>query len=528
MLGPPQLTCDGVGVKLQRKPLALLTYLALAEPRGFHRRDTLLGIFWPDYDQGRARTALRQSLYNLRRALGEDVILSEGEDQVGLDHDLVQCDALAFDAAIEEGQLESATSLFKGPVLQGLYLRGCPEFEYWLDGQRLPRDRAYADTVERLAAAAQERGNQRKAGEWLRRLALVDPLNGRIAVLLMNTLEAGGDRAGAIRVGEKHVAAVQRELQADAESAVMETLQRLRTEPAKIDAPELMRPRDIRRRLDLESVKEALDDRYQIIREVGSGVMAKIYLAEDRKVPRKVAVKVLRPEYASTLGPERFLKEIDIVASLTHPHIVTLLEPGEVGGFLFYVMSYIEGESLRESLLRQEYLDIGEAVRITRHVASALEYSHQRNIVHRDITPGNILLHDGEALVTDFGIALAVSQAGGRRLTESGLLLGTPEYMPPEQADSQRPIDGRADIYSLGCVLYEMLAGEPVFTGATPQAVIAKHRLERVPSVRIPRPPVSPELEQVIIRALAKIPADRFATAADFAEAVVSASDTRD
>ena len=517
VLGPPQVTRDGVSIRLQRKPLALLTYLALAEPHGFHRRDTLLGVFWPDYDQSRARTALRQPLYNLRRELGEEVILTQGDDEVGLDLDLVGCDVFAFDIAVKEGQLEKAVSIYKGSVLKGLYSSDCPEFEHWLDGQRLPRDQAYADAVEQLAAAAVQRGNHRRAADWLHRLLLVDPLDARVTVLLMNTLDECGDRTAAIRVGEKHVAAVRRELSGEAGTKVVETLERLRLKPGQIETPKLPLRGDDPIRADLPSVKEALDDRYRVLRELGSGVMAKIFLAEDRKLGREVAIKALKPEYSATIGAERFLREIQIAARLNHPHILTLIDSGEAGRFLYYVMPYVAGETLREKIRREEFLEIPEAIRIARDVASALDYSHRHRVVHRDINPQNILLHEDEALVADFGIALAMSEVGGERLTESGLMLGTPEYMSPEQADPDRTVDSRSDIYSLGCVLYEMVTGEPVFTGATPQAAIAKHLFERPPSVRIVRDAVSPELEGIINKALAKIPADRFDTARDFA-----------
>jgi DNA-binding SARP family transcriptional activator len=517
VLGPTEVTREGVGVKLQRKPLALLTYLALAEPRGLHRRDTLLGIFWPDYDQSRARTALRQPLYHLRRELGENVILTRGDDEVGLDQALIRCDVFAFDTAVAEGQLEEAVSIYKGSVLKGLYLNDTPEFEHWLDGQRLPRDQAYANAVEQLAAGAQERGNHRRAADWLHRLLLVDPLDARVTLLLMNTLDQCGDRTAAIHVGEKHVAAVRRELSGEADAKVVERLERLRRKPGQIDTPKLPPRGDDPTRADLPSVKEALDDRYRVLRELGSGVMAKIYLAEDRKLGREVAVKVLKPEYAATVGTERFLREIEIAARLNHPHILALIDSGEAGRFLYYVMPYVAGEALREKIRREEFLEIPAAIRIALDVATALDYSHRHRVVHRDIKPQNILLHEDEALVADFGIALAMSEAGGKRLTESGLMIGTPEYMSPEQADPDRPVDSRSDIYSLGCVLYEMVTGEPVFTGVTAQAVIAKHRFEHPASARIVRDAVSPELADIINKALAKIPADRFDTARDFA-----------
>src|SRR6266404_4523124 len=223
----------------------------------------------------------------------------------------------------------------------------------------------------------------------------------------------------------------------------------------------------------------ALADRYRIERELGQGGMATVYMAEDLKHHRKVAVKVLRPELASALGPERFLREIETTANLRHPHILPLYDSGEAGGFLFYVMPLVEGESLRDRLTREKQLPIDDALRIASEVASALDYAHRHGVIHRDIKPENILLHDGRALVADFGIALAASKAGGTRMTETGMSLGTPHYMSPEQAMGEREITARSDVYALGVVLYEMLTGDPPFTGSTAQAIVARVLTEK-------------------------------------------------
>src|SRR3989454_8352230 len=248
--------------------------------------------------------------------------------------------------------------------------------------------------------------------------------------------------------------------------------------------------------------------------------MATVYLAEDRKHHRLVAIKVLKPELAAALGPERFLREIDTAARLNHPHILPLHDSGQAGGFLYYVMPYIEGESLRDRLEREGQLPLEEALRITREVASALSYAHSHDVVHRDIKPENILLSGGEAVVADFGIARAITAAAGRNLTETGIALGTPGYMSPEQASGGGPIDGRSDVYSLACVLYEMLAGESPYTGASAQVVIAKRFTDPVPSVRRLRDTIPPAIDGAVSKALGKAPADRFVTAAQFAEAL--------
>ena len=264
----------------------------------------------------------------------------------------------------------------------------------------------------------------------------------------------------------------------------------------------------------------ALADRYRIERELGSGGMATVYLAHDVKHDRDVAIKVLHPDLAAALGAERFLTEIRTTANLQHPHILPLHESGEAAGFLFYVMPFVDGETLRTRLTRDRQLPIAEAMRITREVADALAYAHGRRVIHRDIKPENILLQGGHALVADFGIALAVQSAGGQRMTQTGLSLGTPQYMSPEQAMGERAIDARTDVYALGAVTYEMLTGDPPFTGSTVQAIVAKVLTDRPAPIRTTRDTVPEHVEAAVMTALAKLPADRFESAKAFADAL--------
>src|SRR5256885_1977280 len=273
----------------------------------------------------------------------------------------------------------------------------------------------------------------------------------------------------------------------------------------------------------LDSLREALADRYAVERELGRGGMATVFLAEDLKHHRSVAIKVLHAEVTAALGAERVPRQIAIAAPLQHPHILPLYDSGAATGFLYYVMPYVEGESLRDRLQREKQLSLEDAVKITTEVASALAYAHSHGVVHRDIKPENIMLSGGTAVVTDFGIARAVSAAGqGRHLTETGTILGTPAYMSPEQSTGSYEIDGRSDQYSLACVVYEMLVGEPPFTGPTAQAIIARHSLDSVSPPSIVRAMIPESAERAILRALAKVPADRFATTALFAEALAA------
>jgi len=270
----------------------------------------------------------------------------------------------------------------------------------------------------------------------------------------------------------------------------------------------------------LSRLQTALADRYRLDSQVGAGGMATVYLAHDIRHDRRVALKVLRPELSAVIGAERFLAEIKLTANLQHPHILPLFDSGEADSFLFYVMPFVAGETLRNRLTREKQLPVADAVRIATEVASALDYAHRHGVVHRDIKPENILLHDGQAMVADFGIALAASKASDDRMTETGMSLGTPHYMSPEQAMGAREVTARSDVYALGAVLYEMLTGDPPFTGSTAQAIVARVVTESPRPLLPQRHTIPPHIEAAVLTALEKLPADRFSTAAEFAAAL--------
>ncbi len=272
----------------------------------------------------------------------------------------------------------------------------------------------------------------------------------------------------------------------------------------------------------LDTLKSALADRYTIERQIGAGGMATVYLAEDLKHKRKVALKVLRPELAESVGAERFVREIEIAAGLSHPHILPLYDSGQASGILFYVMPYVEGESLRQKLDREGTLPVEEVIRLTDEIASALSYAHERGIVHRDVKPENIMLTGGRVLVADFGIARALQAAGGERLTATGIAVGTPAYMSPEQSMGLSQVDARADVYALGCVVYEMVSGEVPFQGDTPQSLLARHAADTAPGLRRKDATVPVFVERAVQRALAKSLDERFPSASAFAEALTS------
>jgi eukaryotic-like serine/threonine-protein kinase len=274
-----------------------------------------------------------------------------------------------------------------------------------------------------------------------------------------------------------------------------------------------------------ERLAAALADRYRIERELGQGGMATVYLAHDLKHDRKVAIKVLKPDLAAVIGAERFLREITTTANLRHPHILPLYDSGEAGDVLYYVMPYVEGESLRDRLDREKQLPLDDALRIAREVADALSYAHSRGVIHRDVKPENILLESGHAVVADFGIARALDAAGAQSITQTGMAIGTPQYMSPEQAAGEKGLDGRSDLYSLACVLYEMLGGQPPFTGPTVESVVHQHMAIEAPPVTNLRPAVPAAVAAALQRALAKHPADRFNPVAQFADVLTARTD---
>jgi serine/threonine-protein kinase len=493
----------GAPVAVPRLRLAFLALLAGAGERGL-TRDKILAYLWPESAAEPARHALEQLLYSLRRQLPKDLV--SGSDPLRFNPAVISADVGEFEGALAAGEPAEAVALYRGPFLDGFFLTDAPLFGEWVERERDRLAGEHARALRRLAQAAAGEGRHTAEIDWWRRLSAADPLDERSAIGLIRALAGAGDGAGAMRYARAFETLLRRELASPPSAELRAEMERLRKAAAPVPERE-------------ES------DRYPIVRELGRGGMAKVYLARDRKHDRLVALKVLRPDIAAALGTKRFLREIAIVARLHHPHILPLYDSGELepphpAAGLFYTMPYGEGESLRQRLERDGPLPVGEALRIGCEVAEALGYAHTRGVIHRDIRPENILLENGHARVTDFGIAHAVDLAGGEQLSMSGVRLGSPGYMSPEQAAGEPALTPRSDLYGLACVLYEMLAGEPPFTGATSQAVLARQARGEIPALRTVCPAVPPAAERAIVRALSPTPEGRQASAVELAEAL--------
>jgi DNA-binding SARP family transcriptional activator len=494
----------GAPVPVPRLRLAFLAPLAVAGSRGV-TRDKLVAFFWPESSAENARHALEQLLYSLRRQVGRELVT--GADPLRLNPDVVATDVGEFQRAVAEEAWETAVAVYGGPFLDGFFLSDAPGFEDWVEGERARLAGEHARVLYRMAREAGTRGQHTAEIDYWRRLSASDPLSERTAAGLARALASAGDWAAALQHSRAYDARVREELSGDGPTltALVEQLHAQRVSGAGPAVP--------------------VQARYTVVREIGRGTVATVLLARDQTLHRMVALKVLRPELAASTATQRFHREIAILAGLHHPHILQIhdsgvLEPGGRWTGPFFVMPFVEGESLRDRITREVQLPLDAVLHLAGEIADALAYAHGRGVVHRDVKPGNILLESGHALLADFGVAYALDQASGQALSLSGVRLGSPHYMSPEQAAGQHRADVRSDIYSLACVVYEMLAGEPPFTGATAQAITARHAADPVPPLRTVRPDVPPQVEAVLRRALAKVPGERYASAEEFAVAL--------
>jgi serine/threonine-protein kinase len=512
----------------QPKRLALLAYLCIASPRGFHRRDALLGIFWPNADESHARNSLRNAVHVIRRALGDDALLVRGAEELAANRDVIACDACEFTDAAQQGAVHEAVAGYRGDLLPGYFIEGAPAFERWLEEERA-RLRGMAVRAARLCAdRLATSGNLSGAVRVARRGAELAEDDERVVRRLIELLAETGDRASALNAYAAFARRLADEYDATPSAETELLARRLRT-PIE-DADVVAAQRHYTAASIAASAPAAGNDPqphatpafpsipgYVLESELARGGTSTVYLARDRKHQRTVAIKILRADVAAVIGTSRFLAEINVAARLRHEHIVPLFDSGTAGDLPYFVMPCIEGETLRERLHREQRLPMADALHILRDVAEALDYAHAQGISHGDIKPENILLAPGHALVADFGVAQALERAGGQEFTKRAFVAGTPRYTSPEVASGAVRGDTRSDVYSLACVLHEALGGAPPVAASDPRMHRAGSAKGLAAAMRAGRLDVPRALARLIQQALSIAPSERFATAGEFA-----------
>jgi Tol biopolymer transport system component/DNA-binding SARP family transcriptional activator len=504
LLGSLEL-CSADGGELrtvlaQPKRAALLAYLAAALPTGFHRRDRLLALFWPELDGPHARDALNAAVGFLRREIGRNAITSRGSDEIGIEQTACWSDVVALRAALDAGRHEEALSLYRGDLLDGFFTDAAPPFEDWLERTRAQLRSGAARAARALGEQREREENYTTAVACARRALELTGGDERMLRQLLEMLERLGDRAGAILAYEAFERRLASDFETEPSAETRALIERIRRRPSEAAAA----PPPSGTPFESPSLAGLRD--WRVERELGRGGMATVYLARDAAHDRYVALKVMRPELTLAAGVERFLHEIQITARLAHPHILPLIDSGARDGVPYLVTPYVAGESLRARLAREHTLPLADALRITNEIAEALDYAHRSGIVHRDVKPENILLADGHAVVADFGVARALVASGASPLPVSGeddAVVGSRRYMSPEQATRSADVDARTDLYSLGCVLLEMLTGAAPNDDASPATQLATRR--DVPAA----------ISQLVTDCLAAAPERRPLSAAD-------------
>lgn len=514
------------GPAAQRRRLALLAIVAAAGRRGVSR-DKLLSILWPDSEPEAARHSLYQALHAIRRSLGSDDVFL-GTTTLQLNPELIASDVAEFEEAVEQGGHEAAARLYRGLFLDGFRLEGAPEFEQWQDAERLRHARDYAGVLESLAAAAAARGDHPAAARWWRRLAAAEPVSTPAALGLIEALVAAGDRAGALQFAGVHVALVRQHLDTEPDPAVDRWIARLRTgdvpEPAATAAPARPRggaesPAEAAGR-ELQEIRRVLSERYQVGEKTGEGTMLLTFAARDRRDTRPVELHVLNPRLAALGSGARVVEALERVAALHEPRIVPLRECGLVQGLVYFATAPVDAPTLRDRLARDRQLPLDEARRVLADLLEVLVYAHGRDVRHGDLRPKHVLLGRGGIAVNSFGLVEALDVAAAGSAGSTAVTIGAPAYLSPEQLAGETTADERSDLYSAGCIAFEMLAGEPPFAGTSLGAVLSRKLTQVAPAVRTLRESVSPALDAWVARCLARLPADRFQTAAEAREAL--------
>jgi DNA-binding SARP family transcriptional activator len=516
---------------LPRRALALLILLAATGEAGV-TRDKLVAYLWPESDEDHARNALRQALHTLRHGLKATDSVTGG-DPVRLDPRIVASDLEELETAFRLGKPERAIAVYAGPFLDGFHVPGSLEFERWVDERRAHYAGRVTSAVLAFAQAASKRGDTTDALAWWRRLVELDPLDSRGAAGLMRALAAEGHPAQALQHFRIHEALVGEELGVGPAPEVLAAGAEVRNGltasiPAPPREPQGGAPEPPDRPVaSLDRLKSALADGYAITAELdrgGAPRATRSFLAHDLRHDRPVVLRVIHPALASALDLQRFLAEIQLTARLQHHRLLPLLDSGQVEGRPWFTSPHLGGVTLRSRLSLEPVLSLPEALGIVRDVAEALDHVHRQGVLHRDVAPENILLVEGSALLTNLGVARALDAAGRVSLTETGVVVGSPAYMSPEQAAGERTLDARSDLFSLACVLYEMVAGEPLYSGPTAQAIMAKRSNAQLPRL-LGLNSLPPPIHRAMLRALAEDPRRRFASAAEFCQALEEGGD---
>jgi serine/threonine-protein kinase len=515
------------GPAAQRRRLALLAVVAAAGRRGASR-EKLLSLLWPDSDPEASRHSLYQALHAIRRSLGSDEVFL-GTTTLQLNPEFVTSDVSEFEEAVEQGSHEAAARLYRGPFLDGFRLESAPEFEQWQDAERMRHAREHASALEGLATAASARGDHPAAARWWRRLAAAEPVSTSAALGLIESLVAAGDRAGALQFAGVHSSLVRQHLDTEPDAAVESWIARLRS--GDVPAPAAPGPAPVRSRdprevaaAEIAELKRALADRYQVGEKTGEGTMFLSFAARDKRDTRPVELHVLNPRLTGLGSGSRVLDALERVAALHEARIVPLRECGVMHGVVYFATLPVEGPSLRDRLARDRQLPLDEARRITADLLDTLVYAHGRDVRHGDLRPKHVLLGRGGIAVTGFGLVEALDIAAAGSAGSTAVTIGAPAYLSPEQLAGETAADERSDVYSLGCIAFEMLGGEPPFAGSNLGAVLSRKLTQAAPSVRSLRDSVSPPLDAFVARSLARLPADRFQSAAEAREALLAAS----
>ena len=495
------------GALVQRRRLALLARIAAAGERGVSR-DALAALLWPEADAERARHTLRQWLSLLRRDLGADELLLGGAE-LRLNPAVIGSDVGELRAALARGDLEAAAAAYVGPFLDGFHVTDAPEFERWVDAERGAIAREMARALETLATRATAAGSARMAADWWRRLVALDPLSAHAAVGYASALSAAGERAAALEFARTHEALLREELEVGPDPRLTALVRELRAggQPSPSGGYE--------RRLR-ETMREALGGRYAMGEIIERTSLAAVFAARDCR-GRDVVLRLLGHAVAGALDAERFLAELARARSVSHPALVPLLEAGAHEGLVYLVNPVAVGESLRDRLARERQLGLADALAIAAHLADGLAAAHAAGVLHLDLKPRHVLLLGQEAFLADVGLAPAIACAATNVATRSGVTIGTPAYMSPEQSAGTASADARSDVYSLGCILYHMLAGEPPLAGGTAQAALVRRLTETPTPLRALRPSVPATVEHLVARMLERVPGDRTATMAEVA-----------